>query len=178
MSEPCYIRIAGKKNSGKTTLIVALATNLTARGFRVATLKHTSHDHEFDRPGSDSQRHTAAGSLASVIVSPDRLVYHAPRPQADTLADFFRRIYDGCDIVLCEGHANLAPTAARTPLVECIAPGGDPLFGDDPDIAAVVTDTPEVASVPAFSWSDTVALADWLQKTCNLRPGTPAQDGD
>lgn len=178
MNEPRYIRIAGRKNSGKTTLIVALATHLTSHGFRVATLKHTSHDHEFDRPGSDSQRHTEAGSLASVIVSPDRLVYHAPRPPADSLAEFFRRIYDGCDIVLCEGHANLAPTAVQTPLIECIPPGGDPLFADDPDISAVVTDMPEGTSVTAFSRSDTAALAEWLQKTYALRPGANAQDSD
>ena len=178
MNEPCYIRVAGKKNSVKTTLIVALVDYLAARGYRVATLKHTSHDHEFDRPGSDSQRHTAAGSLATVIVSPDRLVYHAPRPHADSLADLFRRIYDGCDIVLCEGHAELVPAGTPTPLVECVPPGGTPLYAGDPELAAVVTDDNIRSSVVTFSRSDTAALGEWLQKTYGLRPGSPPRDND
>jgi molybdopterin-guanine dinucleotide biosynthesis protein B len=178
MNAPCYIRVAGKKNSGKTTLIVALVGDLAARGYRVATLKHTSHNHEFDRPGSDSQRHTAAGSLATVIVSPERLVCHARRPRATSLADYLRRTYDGCDIVLCEGHAELAPSATPTPLVECVPPGGTQLFAGDPELVAVVTDTPITSSVATFSRSDAPALATWLIKTCDLRPGSGPQPCD
>ncbi|MEJ2722466.1 MAG: molybdopterin-guanine dinucleotide biosynthesis protein B, partial [bacterium] len=150
MSEPFYIRIAGAKNSGKTTLIVALIAELTARGFRVATLKHTSHDHEFDRRGSDSQRHGAAGSAASVIVSPGRFVCHAQRPPADELSRLLRCMYAGCDVILCEGYTDLSPGDAPAPLIECVAPGEKTFFADDADIVALVASDDLSTGLPVF----------------------------
>ena len=40
---PPIVSIVGKKNSGKTTLTVALAAELKRRGWRVATIKHGHH---------------------------------------------------------------------------------------------------------------------------------------
>ena len=60
--------IIGWKNSGKTTLVVALVRELTARGFRVATVKHAHHAFDIDQPGKDSYLHREAGAQ-DVIVS-------------------------------------------------------------------------------------------------------------
>ena len=60
--------IVGWKNSGKTTLVVELVRVLTARGLRVATIKHAHHEFDIDQPGKDSYLHRAAGA-ADVIVS-------------------------------------------------------------------------------------------------------------
>ncbi|MEO2032331.1 MAG: molybdopterin-guanine dinucleotide biosynthesis protein B, partial [Planctomycetaceae bacterium] len=56
------IHIVGRKNSGKTGLIVELVSFLTDLGYCVGTIKHTHHDHELDTPGKDSYRHCAAGA--------------------------------------------------------------------------------------------------------------------
>ena len=56
------IHIIGRKNSGKTTLVVELVQQLSAMGKRVATIKHTHHRHELDVPGKDSYRHREAGA--------------------------------------------------------------------------------------------------------------------
>jgi molybdopterin-guanine dinucleotide biosynthesis protein B len=37
------LHIVGRKNHGKTTLLVALLAELTGRGLRVGSIKHTSH---------------------------------------------------------------------------------------------------------------------------------------
>ncbi|UCH83471.1 MAG: molybdopterin-guanine dinucleotide biosynthesis protein B [Candidatus Latescibacterota bacterium] len=173
MTQPCYVRIAGAKNSGKTTLIVALTAEFTSHGYRVGTLKHTSHNHEFDRPGSDSFRHSAAGSAATIIVSPERFVLHAPRPADPQLLSLFDNIYDDCDIVFCEGHTDLSPTSGRAPLVECVAPGDNPLFEHDPDLVALVGDTIESTgstnTTRVFARSDSNALAAWLRKRFGIK---------
>ncbi len=54
------IHIVGRKNSGKTTLIVELVSHLTNLDYRVGTIKHTHHHHELDTPGKDSFRHCEA----------------------------------------------------------------------------------------------------------------------
>jgi molybdopterin-guanine dinucleotide biosynthesis protein len=45
---PPIVSVIGRKNSGKTTLVVALAAELKRRGVRVATVKHGHHAFEFD----------------------------------------------------------------------------------------------------------------------------------
>ena len=40
------LHIIGRKNHGKTQLVVELVEELTVRGLRVATIKHTHHHHE------------------------------------------------------------------------------------------------------------------------------------
>ena len=73
------LHIVGRKNSGKTTLIVDLVRHLTALGHRVGTIKQTHHQHELDTPGNDSHRHRQAGAAAVGIVSP---ALHAGRCSA------------------------------------------------------------------------------------------------
>ncbi|MBG7617499.1 MAG: molybdopterin-guanine dinucleotide biosynthesis protein B, partial [Chloroflexi bacterium] len=67
------ICVVGKTNSGKTTFIEKLIAELTARKFRVATVKHVAPEVEMDKPGKDSYRHVAAGSLATVVASSKKL---------------------------------------------------------------------------------------------------------
>jgi len=70
MSGPPPIHIVGRKNAGKTTLVCDLIAALTQQGLRVATVKHTHHQHELDVPGKDSWRHREAGAAAVGILSP------------------------------------------------------------------------------------------------------------
>jgi hypothetical protein len=64
--------IAGWKNSGKTGLAVRIVTELTARGYRVSTIKHAHHDFDIDKVGADSWRHRQAGAHEVTIVSGTR----------------------------------------------------------------------------------------------------------
>jgi molybdopterin-guanine dinucleotide biosynthesis protein B len=66
---PPAVCIVGRKNSGKTTLTVALAAELKRRGLRVATIKHGHHAFETDEPGRDSWRHFNEGQAEATIMA-------------------------------------------------------------------------------------------------------------
>jgi molybdopterin-guanine dinucleotide biosynthesis protein B len=68
MTPPKTISIIGYKNSGKTRVVETLVRELTNRGSRVVSVKHTIEDIELDTPGKDSERHRKAGAKASAIL--------------------------------------------------------------------------------------------------------------
>jgi molybdopterin-guanine dinucleotide biosynthesis adapter protein len=151
------IHIVGRKNHGKTTLMVDLLRELTRRGLRVGSIKHSSHSHELDTPGKDSFHHHQAGAEPTAVVTPDRVGLYLSR---DTHGDFYEQLapmYANCDLVLVEGHIDgLGPKIEvwRQSL------GGSCLAAEHPSIVAVVTD--DLPSVPIPTWprSDIACVAD------------------
>lgn len=133
------VHIIGRKNSGKTTLIVELAEYLCQRGLRLGTIKHTHHRHELDTPGKDSHRHRLAGAEMVAVMSPEVIAVYR-RNSADAGDDRYSALeaaFADCDLVLVEGDV-----AARAPKVEVWrravqeAPYANMVGG----IAAVITD--------------------------------------
>ena len=57
---------AGWSRSGKTTRIVSLIRHLTARGHRVAAIKHTHHALNDERRG-DTERFAEAGAMPVIL---------------------------------------------------------------------------------------------------------------
>ena len=55
--------VVGTKNTGKTTLVTLIVSELVNRGYRVGTVKHTHH--ELDLEGKDTWKHREAGSRVS-----------------------------------------------------------------------------------------------------------------
>ncbi len=66
------IGIVGWKNSGKTTLVTRLVSELTSRGLDVATIKHAHHAFQIDDGDTDSARHRRAGAGQVAVVSQAR----------------------------------------------------------------------------------------------------------
>lgn len=139
------IHIVGRKNHGKTTLICELVGELTRRGFRVGTIKHTHHDHELDTPGKDSHSHRLAGSVAIGILTqgmnaifwPNKEVNAAGKIKQHDRYEQFDAMMRECDIVLVEGDSQ---SSAKRIEVFRKDLGTGLLAASDPDIAAVVTD--------------------------------------
>ncbi len=73
------IHIVGRRNHGKTTLIVDLVEEYARRGIAVGTIKHSSHAHELDTPGKDSYRHRQAGAAAAAVITAELLGVWLPR---------------------------------------------------------------------------------------------------
>ncbi len=160
--------ISGWKNSGKTGLAVRIVTELTARGYRVSTIKHAHHDFDIDKVGADSWRHRQAGAHEVTIVSGTRFaIMHelrgAPEP---SFKDILARIAP-CDLVLIEGYKY-----EPVPKIEARrreAAKTEPLAPSDPYIVAIAADhvIPD-ATLPVFDLDDTVTIADFIERTVGL----------
>lgn len=160
------ISIVGKKDAGKTTLVVALANELS-RKFRVMTLKHGTHAADMDQRGKDTWRHWHEGKAERVVLEApgERVVFERTEREADPVA-LAQRYLEGADIVLAEGFS-----AHPLPKIEVFrtACGERPIYEPGrPDAAlwvAIVTDNPTFrAPFPVFRFTDT----SWLVALSNL----------
>ncbi len=169
MSTPVF-GITGWKNSGKTTLTERLVAELTARGYRISTVKHAHHDFDIDQPGTDSFRHRAAGASEVAIVSDRRFaIMHELRGEAEPdLAGILARLAP-CDLVLVEGYKREAH-----PKIEARRLGArsmEPLAPKDPTILAIAADHPQTGEIlPVFDLDNVAAIADFIVSAVRLAP--------
>jgi len=156
---PPIVSIVGKSKSGKTTLLEKLIQELKSRGYRVYTIKHTPQDITFDEPGKDSWRHIQAGSEATVINSPDRVVLVKPITQALTLDEIAHLIGEDCDIILTEGFKQ-----DNAPKIEVHRREVGPPLRSVRKLIAIATDEPLETKTRQFSLQDIKGLADLLEE--------------
>jgi molybdopterin-guanine dinucleotide biosynthesis protein B len=133
------LHIIGRKNAGKTTLVVELIERLTRRGLVVGSIKHTHHRHELDVPGKDSYRHREAGAAPVAIVSPGMTAVFRPNPTG-IAADGYQwldSVWEGCDLVLVEGDSQT--TATKVEVWRAMV-AEQPLATIDPTIQGVISD--------------------------------------
>lgn len=98
------IAVVGRHNSGKTTLVVKLISELASRGFDVGSIKHHSHgDFDIDYPGKDSFRHREAGATDTVIASPNKMARVRTMDHEVECAEIVATM-PGHDIVIVEGY--------------------------------------------------------------------------
>lgn len=152
------IHIVGRKNAGKTTLVCDLVSELTRRGLKVATIKHTHHQHELDTPGKDSHRHREAGAAAVGILSPSMTAIFLPieRTEGDRYAAF-EPFLETCDIVIVEG--DLHATGTRIEVWRSVLPE-PPYAASDNGIVAVVSDDAVGVPCPVWPRADVQTLAE------------------
>ena len=96
------IGLCGSSGAGKTTLVEALIPRFTARGIRVAVVKHGAHRVQVDIPGKDSDRFFQAGADVALFGEEHFFRRHA----TDGFFSFLRRLCLDYDLVLVEGHAS------------------------------------------------------------------------
>lgn len=158
------ISVVGKSKSGKTTLLERLIPELTRRGYRVATLKHTSHSFDMDREGKDTHRMSRAGSQTVAIASREQLAVLYRLSDALGLDQLSRFIVDSHDILLAEGFSQQKATKIEVHRPEL----GDDLICNPAEVWAVVSDAPLQVPVPVFPWGSVPALADMIVRTFPL----------
>jgi molybdopterin-guanine dinucleotide biosynthesis protein MobB len=162
------IHVLGRKNHGKTTLVVELVEHLSARGLRVGTIKHTHHSHELDAPGKDSHRHRQAGaSVVGILSRGMSAVFWAPAAEAasEDRYEQFAPHFAGCDLVIVEGD-----TMAAGPKVEVWrqAVGSTPMAREDASIMAVISDDDPQVRAPAWPRKDVSVVADEILKLLQI----------
>lgn len=159
--------VTGWKNSGKTTLVERLVTEITGRGFSVATVKHAHHGFDVDQPGKDSRRHREAGAVQVMVSSARRwaLMHELRDAPEPPLAELLARL-DPADLVLVEGYKR-----DRHPKIETrrAATAQNLIAAGDASIEAVASDAPiDGLPVPRFDLDDVSGVADFILQRVGL----------
>lgn len=160
--------IVGWSGSGKTTLMVKLLPELTNRGFKVSTMKHSHHSFEIDRKGKDSFEHRKAGASEVLVCSSKRwALMHELRGDVEPSLDELIAHMSTVDLLLIEGfkahkHDKLEIYRESVGLpLRCI---------EDKDIVAVACDNVlEGLHVPVINLNETPAIVDFIIEHCGLK---------
>ena len=167
MAPARLISVIGRKDAGKTTLVVALAQEFARRKLKVATIKHGHHPALVDTEGKDTYRHYHEGRAARVLIDApgERVVFERSLEPSGPI-ELARRFMADMDVVLVEGFHE-----AALPKIEVFRPEAnrDLLFKADHPTCdqwiAIVTDDPEfTAAVPVVRFGDT----SWLVTLASL----------
>ena len=156
---PSIVSIVGNSNSGKTTLAGKLVGELKSRGYRVATIKHASQGMTFDEPDKDSGRHLQAGSEATVISSPDKVVLIKPVASDTTLGEIAQLFGEDYDIIIAEGFKQ-----DNAPKIEVHRREAGPLLSGISRRIAIATDEDIETRARRFTLDDVNGLADLLEE--------------
>jgi len=153
------ISIVGKSNSGKTTLMEQLITELKQRGYRIAVIKHTAEDFAPDTAGKDSWRFSQAGSQIAAVSSANQIATTRLLEHEITLRELPLFIGWDYDIILTEGFKK-----ASAPKIEVHRKEqGSELVSPPEQLLAVVTDEPLTVNVPQFSKDESRQIADLIE---------------
>ena len=156
---PIVVSVAGRSNSGKTTILEKLIGELKRRGHRVAAVKHSGHDVDLDQPGKDRWRFAKAGSDAVVITSPRQISLTKKLDREASVEQVLSFLGDDYDVFLLEGFKR-----ARIPRIEVHRKEVGELVCPPGELIAIVTDEPLDAGVRQFSADQVGLLADFLEE--------------
>ena len=167
MPEPRLVSVVGKKNSGKTTLVVALVRELVRRGHRVMTIKHGAHAFEMDQKGRDTWRHMHEGGAERVVMeTPGSRILIAKTDAEAGPRELATRFLGDAHFVVVEGFKQ-----SDLPKIEVYrhavhpAPLYDAGQSDAANYLAIVTDVRDFrASVPVLRFTDT----NWLYRLTDI----------
>ena len=141
---PPILTVVGRKNSGKTTLVVRLSAELHRRGHRVMTIKHGAHTFNIDPATTDTYRHYHEGNAERVVMAaPDK--FALVQRWSDQLGprEIAARFLSEADVIVCEGFK-----ASDLPRIEVFRRSvhDTPLYSSDAPNAqlylAIVSDDP------------------------------------
>ena len=162
------IHILGRKNHGKTTLVVELVEHLSARGLRVGTIKHTHHSHELDTPGKDSHQHRQAGaSVVGILSRGMSAVFWAPAADAasEDRYEQFAPHFSACDLVIVEGDTQ---TSGLRVEVWRQAVGSTPMAQEDASIVAVISDDDPQVKASVWPRREIAVVAEEILKQLEI----------
>jgi molybdopterin-guanine dinucleotide biosynthesis protein B len=153
------LSVVGASGSGKTTFLTRLIPELSARGYRVAVIKHHPHTGlETDTPGKDTWKLARAGAIHVTLAAPDQLVHHRRLDHERSPEEIAAEI-QGVDLVLTEGYKE-----ERQPKIEINRRAHRPTLVSPPaDLVAVVSDQRFDVDVPQFNLEDVGGVADLIE---------------
>ncbi len=155
------VSIVGKSDSGKTFLVEQVVTRLTAKGYRIATIKHNAHGFDIDRKGKDSWRHKQAGASTVILSAPDQIAVIKDLKEEQSLVEIQHLWIRDVDLILAEGYKR-----ADSPKIEVslFKDSGELVCSKDEQLVAVVSNEEFSLDVPIFRETEIDRLVEWLEK--------------
>lgn len=158
---------AAWSGTGKTTLLKQLIPLLSSRGIRIAAIKHTHHEVEFDQPGKDSHTLRHAGASQVLVASAKRsmLIKENSQPQQEpNLQQLLRQLdHDSLDLILIEGFKH-----EPIPRIELHRStlGKPLLYPDDPQIIAIALASNETITptIPRLDLNNIEEIVDYIEQ--------------
>lgn len=149
------VGIVGYKNSGKTTLVIALARELIERGHRVGTIKHASGGLDFSE-GDTAKHRAVVGQVGAVSPGESAIFYRGVRSLEEILSHI------DADFVLIEGFKD----EKTFPKVVCLSGRDeDRALFDGLALCAVGSEIPTGIGVPVFDPERELgAIADLVEE--------------
>jgi molybdopterin-guanine dinucleotide biosynthesis protein B len=157
------ISIAGKSNSGKTTLLEKLIFELTSRGYKIGSVKHTHDGFDFDKKGKDSWRHKKAGARATLVVTDTKIAL--VKEDKSTYIQKMETFLGDNDLILAEGFKK--QPLEKIEIFRTDSDHKEPMCLEDPNLVAFVTDLTDVkyrTAVPVFGLNDIKDIASFIEK--------------
>ncbi|MBF0302165.1 MAG: molybdopterin-guanine dinucleotide biosynthesis protein B [Desulfamplus sp.] len=167
-NKPNIISVVGRSGSGKTTFLEKLIPHLKKKGYRMGIIKHAHCGVEMDKKGKDSWRHKNAGAAATIVISPGLISMVKDYEEPDTIENestTIERVKDylsDMDIIIVEGFKY-----AFLPKLEIFRVNAEhdtPLFLEDKNLAAFITDSDYRTTLPIFGLDDAEDVANFIEK--------------
>jgi molybdopterin-guanine dinucleotide biosynthesis adapter protein len=153
------LSIVGKSSSGKTTFLEKLIREITDRGYKVATIKHSHHSISFDQPNKDSWRHAQSGALTTMVSSTTSIQIIKPVEKEQTVDELARNLGEDFDIILSEGFSR-----GSAPKIEVHRKEAGPLLENASNLIAIATDEPLDTDIRQFALEDIKGVVSLIEE--------------
>lgn len=158
---------AAWSGTGKTTLLRKLIPQLKADGIRIAAIKHTHHDVDFDLPGKDSYEMRKAGADQVLVASSKRsmlITENASEQQEPDLQSLLEQLnHSEIDLILIEGFKH-----EPIPRIEIhrSSVGKPLLYPDDPQIIAIAltSSEPITPTIPRLDLDNSAEIVEFIEQ--------------
>lgn len=153
------VSFIGRSNSGKTTLLEKVISELKSRGLRVGVIKHSPHGFDIDHEGKDSWRLVEAGGAIVGVSSPNRLALIENVDKERDLTQLQELFKGKVDLLLIEGYK-----ASDTPKIVVVARAEDNREGLTyrGETLAVVSPESSLFGIPEFSSAEVFRIVNLL----------------
>jgi molybdopterin-guanine dinucleotide biosynthesis protein B len=155
------VAFTGFSSSGKTTLMSSVIEHLTARGYKVAAIKHDGcgHDISNQKAGSDSMRHKKAGAECTIVSNASGYSMECSTDADKTPEELASLFSPAIDIVLVEGFKR-----SNLPKIEIVRSGLERVCAGDPSRIAIASDIAvEGETIPVLDINDSATVADFVE---------------
>ena len=153
------ISLVGYSNSGKTTVLVEIISELKSRGYKVATIKHHGGDFDIDHEGKDTYRHMESGAVTKILSSPNKFALISKVEKEKTLDQLIEYV-EGVDIIITEGFKN--ENKAKIEVFRQ-ANKKERIKGIEKELLAVISDDEITDKVVKFSFENIKGIADFIE---------------